>query len=271
MIQSVPVSVIITTLNEAKNLPRCLAALKDFDEVIVVDSHSSDETPEVARQWGTQVVLYKWDGKYPKKRQWCLDTLKTKNDFIFFVDADEKVTPELINEIRQSDFAAAGYFVKGQYVWNGRPLRHGLMNNKLCLINRHKMEFPVVDDLDIPGMGEIEGHYQPVLKSDYVSEKIDQMKSPLLHYAYGDIKGWQARHERYAVWEAEMMRRNGYPPDPVAWRQVIKRCIRGQPVQKYIAFLHSYVLKKGFCDGRAGYEIARSRFAYYKSIQSNLQ
>lgn len=266
----IPVSILITTLNEAENLPRCLAALENFDEVIVIDSGSRDGTVEIARSFGAQVVDYKWNEKYPKKRQYCLDHLNLKHDFIFFVDADEVLTPQLAYEIAALDFSAAGYFIKGRYVWKGKALRFGLQNNKLALFDRRKIEFPVVEDLDIFGMGEVEGHYQPVLKKECRGEKIGQLQTSLLHYAYEDEADWAARHERYARWEAQMIRRNAYPQDPSVFRQRLKRIFRALPFRGLIGFIHSYFLKFGILDGVAGFEFARSRFIYYRLVSAAL-
>lgn len=266
----IKVSVLITTFNEADNLPRCLAALQNFDEVIVIDSASEDGTVDVAHSLGVHVENFNWNGKYPKKRQWCLDNLDIKHDFIFFVDGDEEVTPSLVDEIEQLDFKAAGYFVKGRYIWNGQALEHGLKNNKLVLFNRHKIEFPVVNDLDIEGMGEIEGHYQPVLKTGYKAEPLKQLRYPLLHFAYEDQERWENRHKRYAMWEAEMIKRHAYPEDPNRMRRFLKTIFQKIPCRGWIAFCHSYIFKFGFWDGQAGFQFARSRARYYQMVVNAL-
>lgn len=264
----IKISVLVTTLNEEARLPACLSALQKFDEVIVIDSNSADGTADVAQSFGARVENFEWNVKYPKKRQWALDHLNIKNDFIFFVDADEIVTADLFEEIKALNLLAAGYFVNGRYIWNGRPLKHGLINNKLVLFNRHKIEFPIVDDLDIEGMGEMEGHYQPVLKTAFKNERIEQLNAPLIHEAY---EGWEARHQRYARWEAEMIAREGYPKDPKPWRETLKRVFRKIPIRGVIAFLHSYVFKLGFLDGCAGYDFARSRLQYYQMVSVSLK
>ncbi len=262
----IPVSVIVTTRNEAANIERCLAALHGFSEVIVVDSESDDETKKLAQAAGAHVVDFHWDGRYPKKRQWCLDHLTLKNDFVFFVDADEVLTPLLIEEIKNCPLDCAGYFVKGRYVLGGKPLRFGLKNNKLCLFDRRKIVFPVIDDLDIEGMGEIEGHYQPVLKDGYEKEKIGALRAPLLHYAYD--QGWDARHQRYATWERAMNKKQSWPQDPVRGRETLKRIFRALPCRGIIAFLHCYIWKMGVLDGRSGLWFAASRYRYYRMIKS---
>ena len=268
MAHLIPITVVVVTKNEAERIQACLLALKDFGQIIVVDSQSDDDTQALAKKHGAEVRDFQWNGRYPKKRQWCLDHLKFKYDWVFFVDADEIVTPNLVVELRVVEFGdrCAGYFVRGQYVFQGRVLKFGLKNNKLALINRHKMEFPVVDDLDIEGMWEIEGHYQPVLKDGFQGLRIGQLSSPLLHYAYEDADSWRSRHERYARWETMMNRRYAWPDENSGYRSVLKHVFRALPFRDVIAFLHCYVLKFGFLDGVAGYHFAKSRYRYYRMI-----
>jgi glycosyltransferase involved in cell wall biosynthesis len=259
----IPVTVIVATRNEEARIEKCLAALSDFDEVIVVDSASRDRTKEIAARMGASVIDFRWNGQYPKKRQWCLDHLSIKHEWVFFVDADEIVTPRLADEIRGLDFSAAGYFVKGLYIYEGKALRHGLKNNKLCLINKTKMHFPVVDDIGAPGMGEIEGHYQPVVKT---TGHIGQLKHVLLHDACDDRAGWMERHERYAAWEREMNKRSAWPGEVNALRTTMKKVFRVLPLRPLIAFLHCYVVKLGFLDGARGFRFAQDRYRYYRMI-----
>lgn len=270
----IPVSVLVTTKNEERHIARCLDALTDFEEVIVIDSNSEDRTVEIAQSKGVRVENYQWDGTYPKKRQWCLDNLKIGYNWIFMVDADEVLTADIIQEIRvltKKNIRPAGFFVKGQYVWKGNVLKYGLTNNKLALFDRQKVEFPVIDDLDIEGMGEIEGHYQPVLKEDFQHSTIGQITSPLLHYAYEDKEGWLKRHQRYAHWESEMIKRDAWPDDPVRLRQNIKNITRTSSLRPHLMFLYSYVLKLGFLDGKAGFEFAQSRKKYCKMVLKELR
>ena len=266
------VSAIVVTKNEEKRIAQCLEALSEFDEVVVVDSASDDKTCDIAREMGVRVEHFEWDVVYPKKRQWCLDHLKLKYDWVFFVDADEVVTSNVIDEIavlfHSGELQEAGFFVRANYVWNEKMLRFGMCNNKLVLFDRRCIEFPVVDDLDLPGMGEIEGHYQPVLKEDYAAEKIGQLKSKMLHKIDNDMESWTARHLRYAQWEARMNARDAWPQDPVGWRECLKRIFRVMPCRDIAAFLHCYVLKFGFLDGGAGFYFACSRARYYKMISA---
>ena len=262
----IPVSVLVLTRNEAPRIKRCLAALHEFDEIIVIDSASTDNTVALAKSAGARVENFIWNGRYPKKRQWCLDNLPLKHERVFFVDADEVVTAALADEIRAAPFNCAGYFVKGLYVMGGKVLEHGLHNNKIALLDRTMMTFPVVDDLNLPGMGEIEGHYQPVLKPEFGTAKIGRLSVPLLHYAHDDPAGWEERHRRYADWERGMNARHVWPTDPVAWRQALKKLFRALPGRPLWAFLHCYILKAGFIDGKQGFTMAAGRYRYYRMI-----
>ena len=263
MDDKIPVTVIVATRNEEKNLARCLFALEDFDEIIVVDSQSTDSTVDIARSYGVRVEAFYWDGTYPKKRQWCLDTLPMRHDHVFFVDADEEVTPELCHEIRMLDWHCGGYFVRGVYVMEGKPLHYGLQNKKLCLFDKRAMEFPVVNDLDIPGMGEIEGHYQPVLKTG-VHVKLGVLKNALLHHAMEDKDRYETRHKDYALWEQQMHSGDAYPKDPSFYRRAVKAVFAMLPFRPVLAFLHSYIICMGFLMGRKGFLFAKSRFDYYR-------
>lgn len=265
---TIPVSVIVATKNEAAAIGACLRALAGFDEIVVVDSFSVDDTAVISEKQGARVVPFAWNGRYPKKRQWCLDALTLRHDWIFFVDADEIVTPDLCAEIaalfEKGPPPHAGYFVTGLYVWKEKILRHGLHNAKIALLDRREMAFPVVDDLDIPGMGEMEGHYQPVPKTP--TGTIGGLRAPILHRACEDRKAWVARHERYARWEAGMNHRRTWPKDPVPVRNGLKAIFRKLPGRGMVSFIHGYVWKKGFMDGKAGFDFACARASYYRAI-----
>lgn len=264
----IPVTAIVVTKNEEARLPACLAALGAFQDIIVVDSASRDKTAQVARARGVRVVDFTWDGAYPKKRQWTLDHAGIQTDWILFVDADETLTPELVAEIAalfERPPACDGYFIEGRYRIGGRLLKFGMANRKIVLFNRHAFRFPVVDDLDIPGMGEIEGHYQPVPVG--TEARIGTLKQFMIHDALDDPRAWAFRHEKYARWEAGMNRKDAWPQDPVPWRQTAKTTLRQMRLRPELMYLMSYVMKGGFLDGKRGLALAESRYRYYDMIR----
>src|SRR6202041_3917148 len=124
---SIAVTVVIPTRNEARHLARCLEAVRRFSEVYVVDSQSTDSTVEIARTFGAEVVQFHYHGGWPKKRQWALDSLSFQNDWVLLLDADEVLTPDLADEIREAirDPDLIGYRVFLRLNFLGGELRYG--------------------------------------------------------------------------------------------------------------------------------------------------
>ncbi len=275
---TISASIIIVTKDISEDLrpmfEHSLRSLKDFEDVWVVHSGKDHALQTFAKKHRAHYISYQWDGQYPKKRQYCLDTIPTKYKWVFFLDADEVMLPELAQEIdnilHMTDINHyGGFFIKGGYIWKGKPLKYGLKNNKLCLLHKDRMVFPVIDDLKCESMGEIEGHYQPTLKASHY--KIGQLTTILDHYAFADMKEWDTRHQKYALWEAYMIQNKAYPQDPSFIRQTIKSLFRSLPCRPLCAFLHSYLLKKGVLDGRAGFHFAKTRYHYYKMVNQLLK
>jgi glycosyltransferase involved in cell wall biosynthesis len=102
MTPRVPVSVLIPIKNEAENLPRCLKSVQWADEILVVDSHSTDRSAQTAEQHGAKVVQFDFNGTWPKKKNWALENLPFKNDWVFILDADEVLPAEA-----QAEFSSA--------------------------------------------------------------------------------------------------------------------------------------------------------------------
>ena len=120
--RAVPVSVIVPTKNEEKNLPECLDALRWADEVFVVDSRSTDRTAEIAQQFGAQFVPFDYDGGWPRKKNWAIRNLPHRNDWLLIVDADERVTDALACEIADAitKLRADGYYIRWKFAFLGR-------------------------------------------------------------------------------------------------------------------------------------------------------
>ena len=102
MAGDIPVSVVIPVRNEERNLPRCLAALARFAEAIVVDSGSTDATREIALRAGARLIEFRWDGRYPKKRNWVLTSQRLDNEWVLFIDADEVVDDRFCDEVAKA-------------------------------------------------------------------------------------------------------------------------------------------------------------------------
>ena len=105
--RKVPVSVLVPTKNEAGNLPRCLDSVCWADEIFVVDSQSTDGSIEIAEGRGHRVVQFQFNGTWPKKKNWALENLPFRNEWVFILDADEVLPPEAEQEFAQA-IAQAG-------------------------------------------------------------------------------------------------------------------------------------------------------------------
>lgn len=269
----IPVTAIVVTKNESENLAQCLLPLVTrFTRVIVLDSGSTDDTVEIATNLGAEVMKYMWGGTYPKKRQWALDNIYGLSDWVLFIDADEVLSHELVLEMRllfARGVTADGFFIYGRPVWMRKQLHFGQWNNKLCLFRRSCFAFPPVNDLDIPGMGEIEGHYQPVRINP--NARIGQMHAPIIHENHKGRGAWNAKHKQYALWESEMIKRGAFPPDPVPWRESLKQFTRASWVRPYLLFVYGYIFKLGFLDGVAGFDYALARAKYAHDVIKRIQ
>lgn len=264
MSSKIPISVLVQTKNEEVGIAACLEGLSDFDEVIVVDSDSTDRTVEIAQAHGARVVSFTWNGRYPKKKQWQLENVTTRHEWVFFIDADEVPSEKLKAELRELTTSAqdvAAIDVDLDYVFAGRTLRHGHRVTKRCVVHRDRVQFPEMDDLGAPGMGELEGHYQPradgpVLKA---SERI-------VHNDLDPVSSWFARHNRYSDWEAHLRARLEVRSDIARLRTLKGRLFDKLPAKPLAFFFYCYVFRGGFLDGRAGFDYAFALSAYYWQI-----
>jgi len=258
-----PVGVIVAARNEARNLPRCLDALRGFAEVFVIDSQSSDATVEVARNHGAQVVQFYYHGGWPKKRQWAMDSLPLTHDWIFLVDADEALTPELASEIRSAirNPVCDGYYVVLRMFFLGRELRHsGASFYKLSLFRRGKGRFECrLKDQDA-SMADMEIHEHIVL-DEGSKGKTARLKYPLLHHNVESLSRYIQKHNEYSNWEAKVWlegQRNtrDLKPSPFGTQAQRRRWLRKKffalPGSPILFFLYKYIFALGFLDGIPG-------------------
>jgi glycosyltransferase involved in cell wall biosynthesis len=255
-----PVSVIIPVRNEAKNLPRCLQALTDVGEVYVLDSQSTDDTLEIARSHGANVVQFHYQGGWPKKRQWAMDTLPFAYDWILLLDADEVLTPELAEEIRSAiqNPAVDGYSILLRIWFLGRVLRHGDVGLwKLSLFRRGRGRYECrLKDQDA-SMADMEVHEHVVV--DGVTARLQH---PLVHHNVESLSRYIRKHDEYSNWESHVLLQRGddsdqeLPPSLTGTqaqrRRWLKRKLFAVPGSPVLLFLYRYVLRLGFLDGVPG-------------------
>lgn len=266
--ERLPMTVIVMTRDEAANIDACLASCAPYcAQVIVVDSASVDGTAAMAAKHGVEVEQFRWNGRYPKKKQWCLDNLGITQPWTMLLDADEQLTPAVRAELAERLADAGGmngFYVTAQVGYRGRLLRHGRRHCKLSLFRTGTARFPEIDDLDVADMWEVEGHYQPILDGS-----VGRLVASIIHLDAKGRDAWQARHDLYAVWAAEMRRRDALShveaSEPLG-RRVTKRALNKLPAKPVLAWADSYLLRQGWRDGRAGLAYAADRFRYYRAI-----
>jgi glycosyltransferase involved in cell wall biosynthesis len=254
-----PVSVIVAARNEEKNLPRCLDALRDVGEVWVIDSQSIDATPEIARTFGAKVVQFHYQGGWPKKRQWAMETLSFGFDWILLVDADEVLTPQLAQEIRSAIRASGvdGYYVSLRMHFLGRVLRHGDASFwKLALFRRGKGSYECRLRNQDASMADMEVHEHIV-----VDGPTRRLHNPLVHHNVESLSRYIQKHDEYSNWEARVLvqgERGERELVPAFWgtqaqrRRWLKKKLYAVPGSPVLLFLYRYFLRLGFMDGVPG-------------------
>jgi glycosyltransferase involved in cell wall biosynthesis len=254
---ALPVSVIVATRNEEKNLPRCLEALRVAGEVYVIDSGSTDATVEIARSSGAHVVQFQYRGGWPKKRQWAIENLPLAFDWIFLVDADEALTPELAEEIRQAihNPDIDGYYISLRMYFLGRMLRHGGAGFwKLSLFRKGKGGYECrLRDQDA-SMADMEIHEHVV-----VDGPTARLKNPLEHHNVESLSRYIRKHDEYSNWEAKVwVEGDAKDLKPTFWgtqaqrRRWLKTRFLHVPGAPLWFFFFKYIFSLGFLDGVPG-------------------
>lgn len=254
-----PVSVIVPVRNESHNLPRCLDALGHMGEVYVIDSNSTDATADIAGSHGAKVVQFHYEGGWPKKRQWAMDTLPLAYDWILLLDADEAVTSELEEEIREALRRPEinGYYIGLQMVFMGRALRHcGARFDKLSLFRRGKGKFECrLKDQDA-SMCDMEVHEHVIVEG-----ATGRLKHPLMHHNVESLTRYIQKHDEYSNWEARVWMQGEagsgeLPPALFGSQAQRRRWLRKRffslPGSPLLFFLYKYVVRLGFLDGIPG-------------------
>jgi len=254
-----PVSVIVSVRNEEKNLARCLESLQAAGEIFVVDSFSTDATPEIARSFGVQVVQFRYRGGWPKKRQWALDTLALKYDWVLLLDADESLTPELISEIESAvkDPAITGYYIGLDMYFLGRRLRHcGATFYKLSLFRRDKGRFECRTPNQDTSMCDMEVHEHVMVEGATA-----KLRERLVHRNVSNLSRYVQKHDEYSNWEARVWSEPDgdhaqLKPAPFGSQAQRRRWLKQKffktPASSVLFFLYRYVFRLGFLDGMPG-------------------
>lgn len=228
------ISAVIITFNEEKNIAEAIRSVEFADEIIVVDSESTDRTQEIAEALGARVIVNSWPG-FAKQKQFAAD--QASHDWILSLDADERVSEPLCDEIvkiKSSTSRSDGYKIPRLSYYMGRAIKHGgwYPDRQLRFFNRTK------------------GRWKDVLIHESVEMQADAriatLKHDILHYSVeGPAHHHQMIGERYAPLAAKQLFEAGRTTSPIA---IVFRA--------WFSFIQTYFLKAGFLDGFPGFCIA---------------
>jgi glycosyltransferase involved in cell wall biosynthesis len=231
-------SVIILALNEEHNIVECLESVKWADEILVIDSGSTDNTVELAKRYTNNVLTVEWKG-YGATKNYALR--QATGDWILWLDADERVPNELAEEMRRviqsNDSAFAGYNVARRAYFLGKWIRHcGWYPGRVTrLFRRSKSRFT-----------ESNVHEQIVVEG-----AIDELNNDLLHFTDPNLHHYFQKFNRYTTLAAQDLQTAGK-----------QFTISDIIVRPFFTFVKMYVLKRGFLDGMQGFILCVASSAY---------
>ena len=278
--EKIPVSVLIPAKNEELNLSACLESVARADEVFVVDSQSEDRSGEIVESYGAKVVQFHFNGRWPKKKNWSLDNLTFRNEWVLIVDCDERITPELWAEIATAieNPNYSGYYLNRKVFFLGKWIRYGgkYPDWNLRLFRHAKGRYENLKTEDIPNTGDNEVHEHVVLEGE-----VGYLKHDMLHVDFRDIYHWLERHNRYSNWEARVyynlllgkddsgtIGANLFG-DAVQRKRFLKKIWVRLPFKPTLRFILFYFIRFGFLDGKAGYIYGRllSQYEYQIGVK----
>jgi glycosyltransferase involved in cell wall biosynthesis len=225
-------SVVLITLNEAANLPRTLKSVNWAQEIVVVDSGSTDSTLEIARKAGARVFEESWKGFAAQKNSAIAHAV---GDWVLSLDADEEVSAELAREIQEllgGEPPFIAYRIPRLNHFLGRPLRHGgyWPDPKLRLFRRGSAQFAE----------------RPIHETMEATGPVGALRSPLLHHCYPTLEEYLEHMNRYSSAAAQMLVDSGSAPrslPSLLWNAMLNPAA---------TFVYNYVCRLGFLDGREG-------------------
>ncbi|MFH0948844.1 MAG: glycosyltransferase family 2 protein [Elusimicrobiota bacterium] len=220
------ISVSIIAYNEEKNIKRCLESVGWADEILMVDSGSTDATVEIAKKFGAKVFVKEWEG-YGAQKNFAID--KARNNWILSIDADEEVSPELQKEIKKiikNPCNYAAFKIPRGLIFQGKFLRWGgcYPNYQIRLFHKNKARFNLA----------------LVHEKLIVDGKIGFLKGSLIHYSYKDLSDYFERFNRYTTLDAQKRFNNN------------KKFYFWYYIQSLLKFFYMYFLRLGFLDGLDG-------------------
>lgn len=264
--EKLPVTVAVPVKNEEANLARCLERLGRFAEIVVIDSGSTDRTCDIARDFGARVVDFRWNGQFPKKRNWFLMNAPIHTPWIFFLDADEYVDDAFCDELATTlpGTHCDAFWLSYDNYFLGRQMHHGLEQRKLALFRVGRALYEKIEE-DHWSQLDMEIHEHPI-----VDGPIGEIETRIDHRDYKGLGQFLGKHRDYAQWEA--LRYLALQGDTQAQshftaRQKFKYRHLAKWWYPAFYFLFAYIAKRGFLDGATGFHYAFYKAWYFHTIR----
>jgi glycosyltransferase involved in cell wall biosynthesis len=267
--KTIPVTVIIPVKNEEKNLPTCLDKLRSFAEVIIVDSCSVDRTRAIAETAGAKVIDFKWQGGYPKKRNWVLLNYKFTTPWVLFLDADERLTDQFVKELRTkiAENRYDGFWLNYRNHFLGRALKFGIPQRKLALFKEGAGLYEKIDDARWSDL-DMEVHEHPLLQGP-----VGVIESPIDHLDFRGLHHFIDRHNSYSTWEANrFLQLKAFAGENRALtrRQLAKYRYITRWWFPLAYFILTYIVRGGFMDRHAGLVYAVFKASYFWQVREKI-
>lgn len=272
MSQALDLTIVIPVKNEELNLKGCLEAIgPDFARsIVVVDSSSTDGTKDIALDGGADYLNFEWDGHFPKKRNWYLRNHTPSTTWVFFLDADEYLTPDFKDELRSTleTTEHIGFWLSYSIYFLGRPLKGGYPLRKLPLFRVGKGEYERIDEEKWSNL-DMEIHEHPVLDGS-----LGVIKPRIDHRDYRGVEHWVTKHNEYSSWEAgriEKVLSNPEAQKQWTFFQKIKYGLIRTPLIGPAFFLGSLILLGGIRDGARGFAFALLKTGYFTQVYCKIK
>ena len=267
------ITIVIPAKNEEKNLPGCIAAIgKGFaKEIILVDSGSTDNTKAIAIENDVRVIDFKWDGQFPKKRNWYLRNHTPKTEWVLFIDADEYLTEDFKSELTQKlneKNNLVGYWLNYSIYFMGKCLKGGYPLTKLALFKVGKGEYEKIQE-DRWSNLDMEIHEHPILDGE-----VGIIKSKIDHRDFRGISQYITKHNEYASWEAYRYLMDISDLEKMSkwtWKQKLKYKLIESVFIGPIYFIGSFFFLGGFKDGKTGFAFAIFKMSYFTQIHCKIK
>ena len=239
------ITVVILTKNEEKNIEASIASAKRIAKrIVVVDSGSEDETVKIAESLGAEVCFHEWEN-YAKQFNWALDNCDIKTEWVFRLDADERITEKLAKEItdiftNNLQVGVDGYKMRLNMYFMNKQLKHG-GSNKLYFLRLFRN-----------GVGRVENTNMD--EHVVINGKVQKLKSRFVHYDYKGLDEWLKKHIWYSGREVLMYREKEYEALSDGSQKRKRGFYYRLPLflRAKFYYIYRYYLQLGFLDGKEG-------------------